>query len=105
MNISLGELLPLIAAEYKFVSSNRGFEEVFYIHPSSKLIPFTSINMSYYPVIYTDDVKHKVAILKLAVKVILEAVNGFIPEKELLKYLEQYICDVKQVWAYSNIYR
>lgn len=91
MNIALKELLPLIASEYRFISEYEDVREVFYIHPSSRLIHFTSIDMSYYPVIDTRDKKHKVAILKMAVGDILEAVNGFIPEKQLLIYLEQYV--------------
>lgn len=87
IQISLKELLPIIGKKYSFVTEYRGYKETLYIHPENKPKEFTSLNMSYFPKIKVE----RLAVLDMAVLDILMAVNGFIPERQLLEYLEQYI--------------
>ena len=87
IQIKLSELLPIVGKKYSFVTEYRGYKETLYIHPENKPKEFTPLDMSYFTKIKVD----KLALLDMAIQDILMAVNGFIPETQLLEYLEQYI--------------
>jgi hypothetical protein len=96
IQISLRELVPLVAKEYAIITTQRGFKETLYIHPNSPFREYTSIDMSYYPKTKIKDVACKLTLLRLLIESILEMANGFVPQATLIKYMEQTIGQIEE---------
>lgn len=90
VEVSIKELVPMIAKEYAIITKHRGFEETYYIHPECNIIECNSIDMSHYPKINLSTA-NKCALIKLAIVDILIAAYGFISEDTLIKYVEEYL--------------
>ena len=92
ISLSIKELLPLIAEKYKFKNSSAGFTEIFYIHPDAKMQMYEPKTMAYLgkataPI----SLLSRVNILEMHVEDILRLADGFMPEKDLINYLSNYL--------------
>ncbi len=91
VSLSIKELLPFIAEKYKFKNSSAGFTETFYIHPEAKMQMYEPKLLAYLGKTPPLSLLSRVNVLEMYVVDILMLADGFMPEKDLINYLSNYL--------------
>lgn len=91
VSLSIKELLPFIAEKYKFKNCSAGFTEIFYLHPEAKMQMYEPMNLAYLGKTAPISLLSRINILEMHVEDILRLADGFMPEKDLINYLSNYL--------------